>query len=137
MTTVLTDAGLAEVSARSDVLGELWLSDQDCEKLSGWVMKPEGLCRDQICTPVPVARAEDYVRDGSINLAAFWRLMNKPYAHSEDGEVWAFGEGAEARASQLKSLEAPDFALPDLAGKSHALSDYRGKKVLLATWASW
>ncbi|NDG42002.1 MAG: TlpA family protein disulfide reductase, partial [Betaproteobacteria bacterium] len=40
-------------------------------------------------------------------------------------------------AQALSTLEAPDFELPDLAGQTHRLSDYRGKKVLLATWASW
>jgi peroxiredoxin len=37
----------------------------------------------------------------------------------------------------LTSLEAPDFALPDLDGKMHSLSDYRGKKVFVVSWASW
>jgi peroxiredoxin len=37
----------------------------------------------------------------------------------------------------LQSLDAPDFELPDLAGRKHRLSDHRGKKVLLASWASW
>ncbi len=32
---------------------------------------------------------------------------------------------------------APDFALPDLAGKEHRLSDYRGKDVLIVFWATW
>ena len=32
---------------------------------------------------------------------------------------------------------APDFTLPDLAGTQHTLSSLRGRKVLLATWASW
>jgi len=32
---------------------------------------------------------------------------------------------------------AADFALPDPTGRLHRLSDYRGKKVLLVTWASW
>ena len=32
---------------------------------------------------------------------------------------------------------APDFALPDPSGRIHRLSDYRGKKVFLVTWASW
>ena len=27
--------------------------------------------------------------------------------------------------------------LPDITGKLHSLSDFRGKKVFLATWASW
>ncbi|MHC4498223.1 MAG: peroxiredoxin family protein [Planctomycetota bacterium] len=33
--------------------------------------------------------------------------------------------------------EAPDFALTDLAGKQHKLSDYRGKDVMLVFWATW
>ena len=47
------------------------------------------------------------------------------------------GEDAGARSAALESLEAPDFALPDLDGRVHTLSEHRGKKVLLATWASW
>lgn len=33
--------------------------------------------------------------------------------------------------------QAPDFTLPDPAGKPRALKDYRGKLVMLAFWASW
>jgi peroxiredoxin len=47
------------------------------------------------------------------------------------------GVGAAARSDALRSLEAPDFTLPDLEGRRHSLSDQRGKKVLLVTWASW
>lgn len=32
---------------------------------------------------------------------------------------------------------APDFALPDLQGRVHRLSDYRGKVVFLNLWATW
>ncbi len=32
---------------------------------------------------------------------------------------------------------APDFALSDLNGKLHKLSDYKGKNVLLVFWATW
>jgi peroxiredoxin len=32
---------------------------------------------------------------------------------------------------------APDFTLPDPAGKKHSIKDYRGKVVFLAFWASW
>jgi cytochrome c-type biogenesis protein len=37
----------------------------------------------------------------------------------------------------LSSFDAPDFTLPDMNGNTHSLSDFRGKKVLLLTWASW
>jgi len=32
---------------------------------------------------------------------------------------------------------APDFRLDDIDGASHALSDYRGKVVMLNFWATW
>jgi peroxiredoxin len=47
------------------------------------------------------------------------------------------GAGATQRAEALASGEAPDFELPDLTGRMHRLSDYRGRRVFLVTWASW
>jgi len=32
---------------------------------------------------------------------------------------------------------APDFSLPDMNGKLHKLSDYRGKPVIVSFWATW
>ena len=34
-------------------------------------------------------------------------------------------------------LVAPDFALPDMDEQKHALSDFRGKVVMLNFWATW
>jgi peroxiredoxin len=31
----------------------------------------------------------------------------------------------------------PDFTLPDINGKQHKLSDYRGKNVIVVFWATW
>ena len=82
-------------------------------------------------------REAAFVRDGKVNLAAFWRHTERPWARSEAGDLWVFGANARERADALLSLQAPDFALPDLAGNMHALSGQRGKKIFLVTWASW
>jgi peroxiredoxin len=41
------------------------------------------------------------------------------------------------RNAFLGSAMAPDFALPNREGKLVRLSDFKGKKVLIVTWASW
>jgi hypothetical protein len=135
MVTLLTDAKETAVpDAR--VEGErLWLSAADLESATGWSLRPEGLCRGDVCVPLPPGR--EFVGAAGIDVATVWRHLGKPVVHSDDGSAWALGESAGERAAALRSLEAPDFTLPDVAGHMHSLSDYRGKKVLLVSWASW
>jgi hypothetical protein len=116
---------------------DLWIGAQEFAAATGWQLKPEGLCRADICVPVPSGRAADYVSADALNAAAFWQRMGHPVVHDAAGEVWVLGTRAADRTSALTSLEAPDFTPPDLAGAPHSLSEHRGKKVLLATWASW
>jgi hypothetical protein len=116
---------------------DLWISPRDLELATGWSMKPEGFCLSDVCVPVPAGTRSSYVDGEHVNAAAFWRRLGNPIVHDASGEVWALGSSASDRAASLQSLEAPDFALPDLAGVTHTLSEQRGKKVLLATWASW
>jgi hypothetical protein len=137
MVTVLTDARTIELPA-GRVEGErLWLSEAELENATGWSSRREGLCRGGVCVPIPPEREGDFLRDGQVDAAAVWRYLGKPVVHSEDASVWVLGEAASQRASTLQSLEAPDFTLPDLAGRVHSLSGHRGKKVLLVSWASW
>jgi hypothetical protein len=116
---------------------DLWIGARELESATGWSMKPQGLCRGDICVPVPVSHAAEYVSGDEVNAAAFWRRMGNPVLHDGAREVWVLGTSADQRGASLQSLEAPDFALPDLGGVTHTLSENRGKKVLLATWASW
>jgi hypothetical protein len=118
----------------------LWLSNADLTSASGWELKAEGACRGEVCIPLPPARAPEFVRDSGrreFNLAALARHLGQPVVHDDKNGVWYFGEAAAQRRATLASVEAPDFELPDLDDKLHRLSDYRGKKVLLAAWASW
>jgi len=135
--TILSEAGAIVVQPAPNDLGELWLTPGDLAAATGWTIQPEGLCRGAVCVPTPAAKRDAFVRDDAVNVSAFWRHMGAPTAVADAGDVWALGAPADARAQRLDSLEAPDFALPDVHGRSHRLSDYRGQKVFLATWASW
>jgi len=115
--------------------GELWITAKDLERASGWTLKAEGLCRDDVC--VGVAGSDRHVDGDSVCASGLWESLGRPVLHDRAGSVWMLGEAAADRSRELESLEAPDFTLPDITGKLHSLSDYRGKKVFLATWASW
>ena len=130
---VATDAAAASASG-----DDLWMPLDELTPITGWEAKPQGLCRGERCVPIPAERrAEFFASDGRFNLAAFARYIDQPYVHEDAARIWLFGEAPAARRDALRSLEAPDFTLPDLDGKRWSLSQFRGKKVLLLTWASW
>ena len=117
----------------------LWLSLAELQKATGWELKPQGACLDDVCVPIPVGRESEFIRASGkeFNLAALARHQGQPVVHDDTHQVWFFGEPAGVRSNALASLQAPDFTLPDLDGKLHSLSQYRGKKIFLVSWASW
>jgi hypothetical protein len=138
MATIIYDDRAYAAASATAVGDDLWLSEADLFAATGWERKPQGLCRGERCVPLPPNRTEEFVAsDGRFNLAAFARYLDAPVVHDDGASVWLVGEAARSRRDALRSLEAPDFRLPDLDGTFHSLSDYRGKKVLLLTWASW
>lgn len=138
--TIVYDDVATEIASADTGGGQLWITTADLTRATRFELKPQGVCRDQLCFPVPKARAGELVRKNAaatlFNLMAFARLVNQPVAHDEERSAWYFGLRSDQRQG-LASLQAPDFTLPDMAGKMHSLSDFRGKKVLLVTWASW
>ena len=129
MTVVLNPTDEHKVSTRDG----LWMSAADAERVTGWTLKPEGMCRDERCVPLPAAA----VKGGDVDVEAFWQRLGGPVIASQEGDVWALGAPADERNAALEGLQAPDFTLPDVDGKPRTLSELRGKKVFLATWASW
>lgn len=126
----------------SSEAGALWLDAPAIAAATGWQWKPEGLCQGDVCLPLPPSARAQWVRQPPglapmLDVAALWRHSGQPVVHDDAGETWVLGTGAARRRAALETLDAPDFTLPDLAGVPHSLAGYRGRKVFLATWASW
>jgi hypothetical protein len=71
------------------------------------------------------------------DLTAFARKVGEAVVADTDARVWSFGGIEALRGSFLNSRIAPEVSIPDRRGHTVKLSDFRGKKVLLVTWASW
>jgi hypothetical protein len=125
----LQDTGRDPDNAR-DVL---WVRTNDLPQINGFEIKPEGACRADICIPVPptMTRGEHF------NLTAFAKRVGEAVVADPEARVWSMGEIPVLRGEFLSSRVAPDFAVPDRTGRMVHLSDFRGKKVLVVTWASW
>lgn len=134
MTTVLYDDRVTAVDGARTSGDGLWLSPGDFTAATGWKPEPEGLCRGDACIRTDDSWLDD---SGHINLCAFAAHLNQPLVRDEANDAWAFGESVDTRRDQMFSLMAPDFTLPDIDGKLHSLSDYRGKKVFLHSWGSY
>lgn len=130
-----------EVAADPSGSKDLWVSPAELTRATKFEIKPEGVCMDALCFPIPEGKKDSFLatRGGEtrFNLSEFGRLLQMPAASDAKNGVWFFGPRPQEQNGYLKTLTAPDFTLPDVDGKNHSLSDFRGKKVLLITWASW
>jgi hypothetical protein len=101
----------------------------ELERATGWVLKPEGLCRDDRCVPFP--------NDGSdgLALAHVGRALGMPLVADPAAGLWALGPEAGGKA--LDTAVLPEIELPDVDGAPFRLASLRGQKVLLVAWASW
>jgi hypothetical protein len=138
--TVVYDEVSTDINSANEDSGQLWITTTDLKQATRFEVKPQGVCRDVLCFPLPKSRKSEFLRKESgkswFNLSAFADLVHQPVAHDAGSSAWYFGLRSDQRQG-LASLQAPDFTLPDINGKMHSLSDFRGKKVLLVTWASW
>jgi len=138
--TIVYDDAVTDITSAREEADQLWITTSDLKRATRFEVKPQGVCRDELCFPLPKAKHDAFIlKDAGttwFNMTAFAELVHQPVAHDAALATWYFGLRSDQR-QQLSSLQAPDFTLPDLQGKTHKLSDFRGKKVLLVTWASW
>ncbi len=138
--TIVYEDVATEINPANVEPGQLWITTSDLTRATRFAVKPQGVCREELCFPLPKARKQEFLRESAskkwFNLLAFADLVHQPVAHDEGLSTWYFGLRSDQRQT-LSSLQAPDFTLPDMQGKMHSLADFRGKKVFLVTWASW
>lgn len=112
------------------LLKSLTIPKAEFEDATGWTLKPEGACKNDICIPVPNANAE------MVNVSELATAMNLPLVEEPAAKLWALGpDSLGGRA--LSSAKAPDLTLPDRDGKPFHLSSLLGKKVLIYAWAPY
>ena len=97
---------------------------------TGWEFKPEGACKGPVCVPLP----GDVIEGEVVHVERMAGALGLPLVAAPELGLWALGPES-GRA--LTTAEAPNLVLPDLDGREFALSSLRGRKVILAAWASW
>ena len=139
--TVLYDDRATEVERTLEDPNDLWVMPTDLPRVNDFELKPEGACLDDLCVPVRQDRdSEIFVtRSGQawFNVTELARRIGQAWAVDHEHRVWSLGQVPAARTRFLRGAMAPDFELPDRDGELVRLSDFRGRKVLLVTWASW
>jgi hypothetical protein len=107
------------------ILERLDVAPDELERRTGWSIKPEGACRDDVCVPL---KAPFDVRDlaGRLGMAL---------VHDRAHGLWALGPQSGGKA--LLSAQLPDIVLPDRHGRDFALRSLRGTKLFMIAWASW
>ncbi len=115
--------------------GERVLLDADAlGRLSGWQLKPEGLCRDEMCVPV---RDPELAVGDAVDVARFAAALARPVVVDAANGVVALGERSADRRGPIEAGVAPDFTLPQLDGGTFTFSSLGRRKKLLLAWASW
>jgi hypothetical protein len=119
--------------------GRLLVPAEVLPKVNGFTLKPSGLCADALCIPIPKDAAWTREHEGIdyVDVSLVAAYLDQALTSNADGAVWSVGDVPRLQRSPLTAGKAPDFALEDRKGNMVRLSDFRGKKVLLLTWASW
>jgi len=129
-TVIFGENTVALENVRTDAQG-LWIHAKDLPRINEFEVKPQGACRADVCIPLSkTLKSGDW-----FNLTGFAHKIGQQVV--ADQNVWSFGEIPVLRGSFYNSRVAPDFAVPDRKGRVVHLSDFRGKKALVITWASW
>ncbi len=136
---ILANDKMSDIAQRTDDTSLLWVRIDQLNAATGWQLKPEGVCLGELCVPLFEPEREAWIADADdwvwFCYSAFADKIGQK--HVRDGDVWSFSAVPEVRRMGLESGFAPDFEMTERNGETLQLSDLRGRKVVLFTWASW
>lgn len=132
--TIITEDAVTDVAAR--LSGDRWhLDARAVAEATGWAIKPEGLCRGDVC--VPRSLWTDALAGDEIELGTLATMTGQVVALDTTEGVAVLGPGAQRRSSALATLRAEPFTVNTIDGEAVSLADFRGRKKLLVAFASW
>lgn len=137
--TVLYNDTVFEVASTLADPDDLWVGADDLTRINGFVLKGHQLCLNALCVPATPNSDVRIQRSGKtwLSVTELARQLQQAVAVDAEKEVWSLGEIPSMRASFFDQAVAPDFTLLNRQGQPVSLKDFRGKKVLIVTWASW
>lgn len=139
--TVLFEDRVVQVEKVLADATDLWIRPEDLTAVNGFELKPEGACFEDICVPVQQDRDSSiFINRGNqawFSVTELADRLQQPYVADHDSGTWSFGAIPASRQRFTRQGIAPDFTLQDMDGNEVSLSDFKGKKIMLLSWASW
>ena len=118
---ILTDARTVDVAALAD--------------RTGWVVKPEGACKGEVCVPLPAGALRG---DATVDVDVLAERLGMPVVADEAHGLIALGPDPAVTGRALSTAVLPRIVLPDVrTGEPFDITSLRGQKVVILAWASW
>ena len=103
--------------------------NESTEKVVPEQVAPEQVAPEQVAPEQLLPEKQVDVEDSTT------KIQNKKSL--QDVIAQARGWGPEQNLALWFGQQAPDFTVTDITGKTHKLSDYRGRNVIIVFWATW
>ncbi len=132
MLTFLTDS-VAHVEG-TVVDQQLFFAPESLEAATGWTLKDVGLCRGPVCVPL---RGLELRGEHGVSVERFAEVLGRSVIVDSERGIAAMAVDPLIRVGALRDKVAPEIVLPDLDGTLRSLIEFRGRKTLVVTFATW
>jgi len=103
MRTIIYDGMPTQVALAPEPSTDLWITTNDLKRATRFVIKPQGVCRDELCFPLPKNRKVEFIAkkdsDTWFNLTEFAKLIKQPFTSDQKNGVWYFGARSRSRTA--------------------------------------